>query len=106
MKQLIRRTHAKSMRDFRASLLRPILTIAIGFLLALFTAALTYSTPPAMDETFGAAALFVTQPSSTPQPEDLSEIGSTDGIIIMGFVIALIIIVPIILRRKAWLESR
>jgi hypothetical protein len=97
MKQLIQRT---------ASLVRPIITVGIGFLLALFSAALTYSTPPAMDATSGAAAFFVTQPTSTPQPNDLSEIGSTDGIVIMGVVIALIVIVPIVLRRKAWMEPR
>jgi len=45
------------------------------------------------------------QPTSTPQPKDLSEIGSTDGIVIMGFLIALIVIVPILLRRKAWMEN-
>ena len=90
----------------RASLVRPIITIGLGFLLALISAALTYSTPPAMEGTLGATAFFVMQPTSTPQPNDLSEIGSTDGIIIMGIVITLIVIVPIILRRKAWMEPR
>jgi hypothetical protein len=53
-----------------------------------------------------AAAALLIQPTKTPQPEGLSEIGSTDGIIVMGFVIALIIIIPILLRRKSWLEPR
>jgi len=89
-----------------ASQVRPILTVAVGLLLALFSAALTYSTPPAMDGSFGAAAFFVIQPTSTPQQKDLSEIGSTDGIVVMGFVIALIVVVPILLRRKSWIETR
>jgi hypothetical protein len=90
----------------RASLVRPLITVAIGILLALLSAALTYSAPPAMDGTMDVPAFFVMQPTSTPQPNDLSEIGSTDGIVVMGFVIALIVIVPIVLRRKSWLESR
>jgi hypothetical protein len=85
--------------------LRPFITIGFGCLLALFSAALNYSAPPAMDTDFGGAAFFI-QPTATPQPSDLSEIGSTDGIVIMGILIALIIIVPILLRRKAWLENR
>ena len=85
--------------------LRPIITIGFGFILALFSAALSYSAPPAGNADLGGTAFFM-QPTSTPQPRDLSEIGSTDGIVIMGVLIALIIIVPILLRRKAWLENR
>jgi hypothetical protein len=99
MKKLI---HTAATR--RASLVRPIITLGFGFLLALLSAALTYSTPPALEGTFGAAAIFM-QPTSTPQPNDISEIGSTDGIVIMGFLIVLIIIVPIVLRRKSWMEN-
>ena len=85
--------------------LRPFITIGLGCVLALFSAALTYSAPPAMQGDF-AAAFFSIQPTSTPPPKDLSEIGSTDGIVIMGILIALITIVPILLRRKSWLETR
>ena len=87
-------------------LMRPIITVGSGCLLALFSAALTYSTPPALEGAFGAPAFLILQPTSTPRPKDLSEIGSTDGIVLMGFLIALIIIVPIILRRSSWLEDR
>lgn len=34
--------------------------------------------------------------------EDVSEIGSTDGIVLMGVIIVLIIVVPILLQRKHW----
>jgi predicted membrane protein len=98
----------KLMRKFihrTAALVRPIITLGLGLLLALFSAALTYSAPPSVPGNLAAASFFI-QPTKTPQPQDLSEIGSTDGIIVMGFVIALIIVVPILLRRKSWLEPR
>lgn len=79
---------------------RPLITLGTGLILALFSAAL-----PAADRAFGAAAVFM-QATSTPPQKDLSEIGSTDGIVIMGVVIALIIILPIVLRRKEWMETR
>ena len=86
--------------------MRPIITVGLGSLLALFSAAISYSTPPAMEGTLGAAAFLVLQSTSTPKPKDLSEIGSTDGIVFMGIIIALIIIIPILLRRKSWMENR
>jgi len=84
---------------------RPILTIGVGLILALFSAALTYSAPPAMQGSLAAAAFFL-QPTKTPQPKDLSVVGSTDWITVMGFVIALIIIIPLLLCRKSWMEPR
>jgi hypothetical protein len=48
-------------------------------------------------------ASFFLQTSPTPQPEvDKSEVGSTDGITLMSFVIVAIIIIPIVLQRKYW----
>jgi hypothetical protein len=86
-------------------LVRPIITIGLGLVLALFSAAITYSAPPAMQGNSGAAAFFA-QPTTTPVPKvkDVSEIGSTDGIIVMGFIIVIIIILPILLQRKSWME--
>jgi hypothetical protein len=84
---------------------RPILTLLFSLFLALLSAGLTYSSPPALQGNPVAGVIFL-QPTKTPQPKDLSVIGSTDGIVIMGFVIALIIIVPILLRRKSWMEPR
>jgi hypothetical protein len=86
---------------------RPLIPVGVGLVLALFSAALPYPTPPVMQGTFGArAAAFFLQSTSTPQPKDMSEIGSTDGIVLMGIFIALIIIVPILLQRKSWMEPR
>lgn len=45
------------------------------------------------------AAGALQQPPPTP-PVDSSEIGSTDGILIMGFVIALIVTLPLIFRKQ------
>ena len=86
--------------------MRPIFTIGLSLLLALLSAALTYSSSPMLGGNFSTAAFLMPQPTSTPPPQDLSEIGSTDGIVAMGFLITVIIIVPIVLRRKSWMEAR
>jgi hypothetical protein len=83
--------------------LRPFITVGVGLVLALFSAALSYSVPSSTQANFASGALFL-QVTATPEPEDLSVIGSTDGIIAMGFLIALIIIIPILIRRKSWME--
>jgi len=83
--------------------MRPIITIGLGLVLALSSAALSSAKPPAMQDNLGAAAFFL-QPTPTPQPRDLSKIGSTDGIVAMGIFIALIIVIPILLRRKSWMQ--
>ena len=87
--------------------MRPLITLGLGLVLALFSAALTYSAPPTTQGDLAAAAQFLQpQATATPQANDLSEIGSTNGIIVMGFLIALIIILPIIIHRKSWMENR
>jgi hypothetical protein len=84
--------------------LRPTLLLATSMLLAFFSAALTYITPPAMQLNFPSASEFFQEPTSTPQAQNISEIGSTDGIIILGGVLVLIVIVPIFFYRKAWMS--
>lgn len=79
--------------------------LGIGLMIALFSAALTYVTPPAAMQLDFPAAAFFQQPTSTPQTEDISEIGSTDGIIVLGGVIVLIVLVPIFLYRKSWMHT-
>ena len=79
----------------------PLLTVALSVLLALFSAALTY-TAPSQAQIMIPDTRFFMQTTPTPQEEDRSEIGSTDEIVIMGGVIAFIIILPIVLRRKSW----
>lgn len=90
-------------KKFMSKLMRPIITIGLGLVLALSSAALSSSKPPAMQGNLGAAAFFL-QTTPTPQPQELSKIGSTDGIAAMGILIALIIVIPILLRRKSWMQ--
>jgi uncharacterized membrane protein len=84
-------------------LVRSSIAITLSLLLALFSAALTYSAPISLQGNFPAAGFLQTTP--TPQQSGSSEIGSTDGIVILGGVITFIIILPIILRRKAWMQE-
>jgi hypothetical protein len=84
-------------------LMRPIITIGLGLVLALSSAALSSSKPPSLQGRLGTAAFFL-QITPTPQPQNLSKIGSTDGIAVMGILIALIIVIPILLRRKSWMQ--
>ena len=85
-------------------LVRSTIAITLSLVLAALSAALTYSAPLPMRGNFSPAALFL-QTTPTPKQEDASEIGSTDEIVIMGGVIAFIIIAPILLRRKSWMQS-
>jgi hypothetical protein len=83
-------------------LTRPAITIGLSLLLALCSAALTYSAPSTSTQAIISATTFLAQVTPTAQVEDKSEIGSTDEIVIMGGVIAFIIIIPIFLSRKSW----
>jgi hypothetical protein len=49
----------------------------------------------------GAAALFQAS-TPTPIPAAISRAGSTDGIMLMGVVIVMIVLLPILLRRSTW----
>lgn len=40
------------------------------------------------------------QITPTLLPQGVSEVGSTDGILLMGFIIVLIVIVPVLFHRK------
>jgi hypothetical protein len=45
------------------------------------------------------------QGTATPEvTENGSEIGSTDGIVLMGIIIVMIVVLPVLLRRKSWLH--
>jgi hypothetical protein len=89
------------------SFLRPSIILAISLFLVLFRMVFSQSIS-AQSAKFanntGAAMFF--QTTVTPQPPvDKSEIGSTDGITIMSFVIVAIIIIPIFLQRKHWSQT-
>ena len=85
-------------------LLRPVIIFGVSLILTRFSVSFSQLTRPAMLGDFSAAAFFQ-QTTPTPQVEDVSEIGSTDEIIVLGGVIALIVIVPIFLYRKSWMHT-
>lgn len=85
--------------------MRPAVIFGMSLILTLFSVSLSYLTPPDMRGDFSAAAFFQ-QPTSTPQVEDVSEIGSTDEILALGGIIVLIVIVPIFLYRKSWMQTQ
>jgi len=64
-----------------------------------------FSTKHIASNDAASAVLFL---QATPTPlveEDQSEVGSTDGIVAMGGVIAVIILLPLLLQRKAWMQK-
>ncbi len=69
-------------------------TLAILFVLTNFN----LPTVSANSGAVNSAALH--QSTATPQPEDNSKVGSTDGILMMGVVIVLVITLPLALRKK------
>jgi hypothetical protein len=91
---------AKAMRKR----VRSTIAITLSLLLAAMSAALTYSAPLSIHGNFSSGESFY-QTTPTPQSEDTSEIGSTNEIVVMGGVIVLIIVIPILLRRKSWKQS-
>lgn len=75
--------------------------ILFTLLIALiFVLALTNFTPSlAAGDTMGTAST-VLQTTPTPAAGGPSEIGSTDGILILGIVIVLIVTLPLVFRKK------
>jgi hypothetical protein len=85
-------------------LIRPTLILIISISLALISAAFSNnaSTQPAVFSRYSNTVFFY-QTTATPQVEqDRSEVGSTDGITLMSFIIVAIVIIPIVLQRKNW----
>ena len=87
-------------------LIRPALLLIISLLLVFISVAFSSSRSAQSSKLAEySSATFLLQTTATPQPEeDRSEIGSTDGITVMSFVIVAIIIIPIILKRKSWAQ--
>ena len=86
---------------------RPIIILLISLLLALTVVAFsgTNSIQSSKFAEHSSAALFF-QITTTPEPaEDRSEIGSTDGLTLMSFIIVTIIMIPIFLKRRSWSQT-
>ena len=76
-----------------------ILGIALLFTALIFVfITVAFNQPMVSSQNLGAAALHL-QITPTPTENDVSVIGSTDGILIMGFVIMLITVVPVIIYK-------
>jgi len=83
--------------------LRPVALLGIGLIMAVLSAAVGTVSPDMSGNNMLAAAQSLQTASPTPiAAEGTSRIGSTDGIVLMGIVIVLIVIMPIWLRRKTW----
>ena len=74
-----------------------IASLFIALVIAL--AVVTFNLPVVSAQNMGAASISM-QTTPTPAAEGVSEIGSTDGIFIMGAVIVLIVIMPVLFYRK------
>jgi len=74
-----------------------VVTLLLGILTLLLV--LGNFSPPAVSAK-DTALTALQQATPTPQLEDASEIGSTDGILIMGVVIVLIVTLPLIFQKR------
>ena len=88
-------------------MIRPLFILSMSLLLALTVVAFsaTNSTQTSRLSKYSGAAFFL-QITATPQPqEDRSEIGSTDGLVVMSVIIVAIIVIPIFIKRKSWSQT-
>jgi hypothetical protein len=85
-------------------LIRPLTILIFSLMLALTVVAFsgTNSTESSRFAQYSGAAFFFQITPSPPPAEDRSEIGSTDGLTLMSFLIVSIIVIPIFLKRKSW----
>ena len=78
-------------------ILRPIALLGIGLLFAVTSAVLGQPTISAASLSAGALA-----PQATPTLVPNSEVGSTDWITLVSIIVVLIIVIPILVRRRSW----
>lgn len=76
----------------------PTSTFALFLILLFAVLAFANFSPSAMPVQGAAGVALQTTP--TPQADDASVIGSTDGILIMGLVIVLIVTLPLLFRKR------
>jgi hypothetical protein len=79
--------------------LYPVLMFMSGIVFAC-TGAISSSLP--YNKSVAAAAVLYQASTPTPLPGTGSQAGSTDGIMLMGVVIVIIVLLPILLRRSTW----
>lgn len=90
---------------FMKRIIRAAIVVTLSLALALTSAALTNIILPDAGSHISAAAFFL-QITPTPTQVDQSQVGSTDGIVVMGFLLVAIVLLPILIRRKAWSQPQ
>jgi len=86
-------------------LVRPVIILGISLLIAFASAAVTY-TAKISGSGYSTTASILLQTTPTPKAEeDRSEIGDTNLIVVMGGVIMLIVLIPVLVQRKAWMRT-
>ncbi|MCA1899605.1 MAG: hypothetical protein LDL50_02735 [Chloroflexi bacterium] len=79
----------------------PIFGFALIFLTLVFAlASANFGQPEAAAKNLGAASLSAQVPTPVSNGEDLSEVGSTDGIVAMGFALVAIVTLPLLFHRR------
>jgi hypothetical protein len=73
--------------------------VGSGMMLALTNAVVT---PDLLTKSGAGATAVFSATTPTPVPKVISQGGSTDGIMLMGVVIVIIVLLPILLRRSIW----
>jgi hypothetical protein len=74
--------------------------LAFIFLLLVFVLAIANFNQSFVSAQSQASSFTFQQITPTPPAEGVSEIGSTDGIMLMGVVISIIVILPLFFHRK------
>jgi hypothetical protein len=76
--------------------------IALVFIVLIFglVAVANFDHPTVSAKNLSTASLSMQISSPTPSVGDRSEVGSTDGIVIMGFVLVIIVTLPLLFHRK------
>lgn len=91
-------------KNLMKRLIRPAIILGVSLLIALSSAAITYTAQISGLGNSTAASIFL-QTTPTPQvEEDRSEIGDTNMIVVMGGVITLIVLIPVLMQRKIWMR--
>lgn len=76
--------------------------IALIFIVLVFAlvAFANFDHPSVSAKNLSAASLSMQITTPTQPADNVSEVGSTDGIVIMGFVLVIVVTVPVLIRRK------
>jgi len=78
-----------------------IFAITLIFIMLVFVfASVGFNQPQAAAQNLGAASLRQQIATPIPDGEDHSEVGSTDGIVIMGFVLVAIVTLPVLFHKR------